>query len=69
MKSVLLGLAMVAFAVTSASAECSFGMAKMSHAKPQTNLAQSQPVSEQKKLLKELDYASLKDAWLIKYLT
>ncbi len=62
MKSVLLGLALAAFAASSAFAEgCSYGTAKMSHAKPETNLAQTQSV-------RKLVFAELKDAWLINFL-
>lgn len=66
MKSLLLGLTVAAFAAGSASAECSFGMAKMSHAKKSETIAQSQRVTPE--ISKPLDYASLKDAWLVDYL-
>jgi hypothetical protein len=66
MKTLLLGLAMTAFAVGSASAEgCSYSMANMSHGAKSETIAQSQSVkpAEQK-----MEFASLKDAWLINLL-
>lgn len=66
MKTLLLGLAVSAFAVGSASAEgCSFGMAKMSHGTKSETIAQSQPV---KPANKKMEFAALQDAWLINFL-
>ena len=66
MKSLLLGLSVAAFAAGSASAECSFGMAKMSEGKPVKHLAQSHSVKPE--TAKPLEFAALKDVWLIEYL-
>ena len=69
MKTLLLGLAFAAFAVSSANAEgCSFGMAKMSHGAKSDTIAQSQPVKVPEITSQKLDFAALKDAWLINFL-
>jgi len=63
MKSILLAMAVAAFASGSAFAQCSHGVAYLS--KPAEKVAQSQM---QKPMAQPEQYASLADAWLIKYL-
>lgn len=66
MKTLLLGLAISGFAASSAFAGgCSYGMAKMSHGTKSETIAQSQPV---KAAEKKMEFAALKDAWLINLL-
>jgi len=66
MKSLLLGMTIAAFAAGSAAAGgCSNGMAKMSEGKPMKHVAQSQKVKSE---VKPVEYAGLKDAWLVTYL-
>ena len=60
MKTILLAMAVAGFAVSSASAQCSHGVANISQ--PLKNLAMSTPVAKPQQV------ASLSDAWLIKYL-
>ena len=68
MKSILLGLAISAFAVSSALAGgCSYGSAKMSHSTKTDSVAQSQPV-DMPSIKKNVEVAALKDAWLINFL-
>lgn len=67
MKSLLLGLIIAAFAAGSAAAGgCSYGMAKMSEGKPMKHVAQSQKVKTE--TVKPIEFAGLKDAWLLTYL-
>jgi|GEM_PF-6125692 hypothetical protein len=69
MKTLLLGLAITSFAASSAFAEgCSYGMAKMSHGTKSETVAQSQPVKMPQNTSEKLDFAELKDAWVINLL-
>ncbi len=66
MKSVLLGLTVSAFAFSSALAGGCFG----SHQKTaQSTMIDSTPKIAQSQPVKKLEFAKLKDAWLIEYLT
>lgn len=68
MKSVLLGVTLAAFSLTSAYAGCFNGHQKMAMSVKAKSAETAQSTSEKRPNLNLLQFASLKDGWLVKYL-